>query len=229
MMGSTLAAAGGQTWDSAFAKSLIPTMLEGLWTTIQITLAGMAIALVVGLVVAIIRRSKIPVISQLFGFYVQFVRGTPLLIQAYFAYILLPDYGLTLSPLVTGIIVLGINYSAYTAEVYRAGVEDVPVGQWEAATALSLPIQRTWGRIVLPQALRSVTPVLGNYLIQMFKDSAVLFTISVYELMGHVDTIGSDTYRYLEPVTIAAALYLIVSLISSQFVRLLERRLVLSR
>lgn len=229
MISLVLPAEGGQTWDNAFAKSIIPDLLNGLWTTIQITLLGMAIALVLGLVVAVIRRSRIPLLSQLFGFYVQFVRGTPLLIQAFFAFYALPAYGIRFSAFITGVIVIGINYSAYTAEVYRAGIEDVPAGQWEAATALSLPMGRTWARIVLPQAMRSVTPVLGNYLIQMFKDSAVLFAITVFELMGHVQAIGSGTYRYLEPTTIAAAMYLIVSLISSQFVRLLERRLVLNR
>jgi polar amino acid transport system permease protein len=217
------------TWDNAFALSIVPELLRGLWITIQVTLLGMAIALVLGQVVAIIRYSKIPVVSQLFGFYVQFIRGTPLLIQAYFAYFALPAYGIAFSPLVTGVVVIGINYSAYTAEVYRAGVEDVPRGQWEAATALSLPMSRTWVRIVLPQALRAVVPMLGNYLVQMFKDSAVLFAITVYELMGRVQAIGSGTYRYLEPVTIAGLLYLAVSLIASLLVRTLERRLVLSR
>ncbi|MGH3445031.1 MAG: ectoine/hydroxyectoine ABC transporter permease subunit EhuD [Nocardioidaceae bacterium] len=217
------------TWDSGFAFSLIPQLLAGLRITVEITVLGMLIALVVGLFVAVVRRSGIPVLSWVFGFYVQFVRGTPLLVQAYFAYFVLPDYGITFSPFLSGVIVIGINYSAYTAEVYRAGVEDVPAGQWEAATALSLPVSRTWVRIVLPQALRTSVPVLGNYLVQMFKDSAVLFAISVYELMGHVEAIGSDTYRYLEPVTIAAVLYLIVSLVASQLVRLLENRLALSR
>ena len=219
----------GQTWDSSFAISIIPSLLEGLWVTIQVTLVGMAIALVLGLAVAIIRYSRIPVVSQLFGLYVQFIRGTPLLVQAYIAYFALPAYGIRFSALVTGIVVIGINYSAYTAEVYRAGVNDVPAGQWEACTALSLPTYIAWSRIVLPQALRAVVPMLGNYLVQMFKDSAVLFAITVYELMGHVQAVGSGTYRYLEPVTIAGVLYLLVSLIASLLVRSLERRLVLSR
>lgn len=219
----------GQTWDSSFAISIIPSLLEGLWVTIQVTLVGMAIALVLGLAVAIIRYSRIPVVSQLFGLYVQFIRGTPLLVQAYIAYFALPAYGIRFSALVTGIVVIGINYSAYTAEVYRAGVNDVPAGQWEACTALSLPTSIAWSRIVLPQALRAVVPMLGNYLVQMFKDSAVLFAITVYELMGHVQAIGSGTYRYLEPVTIAGVLYLLVSLIASLLVRSLERHLVLSR
>ncbi|HZI96115.1 MAG TPA: ectoine/hydroxyectoine ABC transporter permease subunit EhuD [Actinomycetales bacterium] len=217
------------TWDNAFAWSILPELLGGLWITVQITLAGTAIAMVVGLAVAVIRFSRIPVVSKLFGFYVQFVRGTPLLVQAYIAFFVLPDYGLRFSALATGIVVIGLNYSAYTAEVYRAGISDVPTGQWEAATALSLPMARTWVRIILPQAVRTVVPMLGNYLVQMFKDSAVLFAITVYELMGHALAIGSSSYRYLEPLTIAGALFLLVSYPSSQLIRTLERRLAPSR
>jgi polar amino acid transport system permease protein len=217
------------TWDNAFAWSILPELLGGLWITIQITLAGTAIAMVVGLVVAVIRFSRIPVVSALFGFYVQFVRGTPLLVQAYIAFFVLPDYGVRFSALATGIVVIGLNYSAYTAEVYRAGISDVHAGQWEAATALSLPIGRTWIRVILPQAVRTVVPMLGNYLVQMFKDSAVLFAITVYELMGHALAIGSSSYRYLEPLTIAGLLFLLVSYPSSQLIRILERRLAPSR
>lgn len=217
------------TWDNAFAISILPELLRGLWVTVQITLLGTLIAIVVGLFVAVVRFSAIPVISKLFGFYVQFVRGTPLLVQAYIAFFVLPSYGLSFSALVTGIVVIGLNYSAYTAEVYRSGISDVHIGQWEAATALSLPRGRTWVRIVLPQAMRSVVPLLGNYLVQMFKDSAVLFVITVYELMGHALAIGSSSYRYLEPLTIAGLLFFLVSYPSSLLVRILERRLAPSR
>jgi polar amino acid transport system permease protein len=217
------------TWDNAFALSILPELLRGLWVTVQVTLMGTAIAMVVGLVVAVIRFSRIPVVSKLFGFYVEFLRGTPLLVQAYIAFFVLPGYGVTFSAMATGTLVIGLNYSAYTAEVYRAGIADVQTGQWEAAKALSLPPGRTWTRIILPQALRSVVPMLGNYLIQMFKDSAVLFAITVYELMGHALAVGSSSYRYLEPLTIAGLLFLLVSYPSSQLVRILERRLAPSR
>ncbi|HEY0691590.1 MAG TPA: ectoine/hydroxyectoine ABC transporter permease subunit EhuD [Kribbella sp.] len=217
------------TWDNAFALSILPELLRGLWITVQVTLMGTAIAMVVGLVVAVIRFSRIPVVSKLFGFYVEFLRGTPLLVQAYIAFFVLPGYGVTFSAMATGIVVIGLNYSAYTAEVYRAGIADVQIGQWEAAKALSLPPGRTWTRIVLPQALRSVVPMLGNYLVQMFKDSAVLFAITVYELMGHALAVGSSSYRYLEPLTIAGLLFFLVSYPSSQLVRILERRLAPSR
>ncbi|MBF8184760.1 ectoine/hydroxyectoine ABC transporter permease subunit EhuD [Nonomuraea sp. K274] len=212
-------------WDSTFAASIVPELLRGLWVTVQITLAGTVIAMLLGLVVAVLRFSRLPVVSQIFDFYVQFVRGTPLLIQAYCAFFILPNYGLSFSPMATGIVVIGINYSAYTAEVYRSGIHDVPPGQWEAAKALNLPIGATWTRIILPQAVRSVIPILGNYLIQMFKDSAVLSAITVFELLAHAQAIGSSNFRYLEPLTIAGLLFLLVSYPASQMVRRLERRL----
>lgn len=216
-------------WDNKFALSILPELLKGLWITVQITLGGIAIAMVIGLVVAVLRFSKLPLLSQMLGFYVQFIRGTPLLVQAYCAFFILPMYGVTFSALATGIVVIGINYSAYTAEVYRSGIEDVPRGQWEAATALNLPMSATWARIILPQGVRTVIPVLGNYLIQMFKDSAVLSAITVFELLAHAQAIGSSNFRYLEPITIAGLLFLLVSYPASQIVRRLERRLAPSR
>jgi polar amino acid transport system permease protein len=216
-------------WDNGFALSILPFLLEGLWITIRITLVGITIAVVVGLVVAVVRLSHIPVVSKLFDFYVHFVRGTPLLIQAYCVFFILPMYGLRFTPMVTGIIVIGLNYSAYTAEVYRSGINDVARGQWEAAKALNLPTGSTWTRIILPQAVRSVIPVLGNYFIQMFKDSAILSAITVFELLAHAQAVGSNNFRYLEPLTLAGLLFLLVSYPSSHLVRLLERRLAFSR
>lgn len=205
-------------WDNDYAVEILPRMLEGLWVTVQATLAGMAIALVLGLAVAILRYLKIPVISSLLTFYVLFVRGTPLLVQAYFGF-----FVFSFSPLVTGILVLGVNYSAYTAEVYRSGIESLPKGQWEAATALSLPRGRTWTKIVVPQSVRTIIPVLGNYWIQMFKDSAILQAISLLELLGVAQQLGNESARFLEPITMAGAMFLIVSYIASLLVKRLER------
>lgn len=212
------------TWRNGFAWDILPDLLHALGVTVRVTLLGMALALVLGLLVAVGRHLRIVVVSQVLTFYVLFVRGTPLLVQAFAAYFLLPDYGLRLSSFVTGALVLGVNYSAYTAEVYRAGIEAVPTGQWEAATALNLPRARTWTRIVLPQSVNTVVPVLGNYLIQMFKDSAILQAIGVMELLGAAKAIGTDQFRYLEPITLAGILYLIVSYVSSVGIKTLERR-----
>lgn len=213
------------TWDWSFAWKIVPDLLRGLAVTVEITAISAGIAMAVGLVVAMIRFSKVPGLAQLAGFLVEFIRGTPLLVQAYFVFYVLPKYGLRYSPLVTGVIVLGINYSAYTAEVYRAGIEGVPRGQWEAATALSLPWRRRWQDVVLPQAIRAVIPALGNYVIAMFKDSAILSAITVFELLNHATAIGSDSFRYLEPLTLAGILYLLVSYPSARLIRRLEVRL----
>lgn len=212
-------------WDWSFAIGIIPELLQGLLITVQVTVIAMPIALVLGMAIAVVRFSRVPVLRQLFGFYVEFVRGTPLLVQAYFAFYVLPLYGVKFSPLVTGIIVMGVNYSAYTAEVYRAGIESVPNGQWEAATALSLPARRRWQSVILPQAVRNVVPALGNYLIQMFKDTAILSAITVPELLDHATGIGSSSYRYLEPYTLVGLLFLLVSYPAARLVRRWELRL----
>ena len=211
-------------WDGQYALSILPALLQALVTTLQLTLGGMVIALVAGLAVAIIRRLQIPVVSHLFDFYVSFLRGTPLLVQAYFAYFVLPSAGIRLDAFLTGVIVLGINYSAYTAEVYRSGIQEVPRGQWEAATALNLSRVVTWKRIILPQAIFTTVPMLGNYLIQMFKDSAVLSAIGIIELLARAQALGSGSFRYLEPLTLAGIIFLVISFIASLGVQFLERR-----
>lgn len=211
-------------WDNQFAISVFPVLLQGLWVTVEITVLGTLLAAVLGLFFAVLRRLAVPVLSPLVSFLVVFVRGTPLLVQAYCAFFVLPDYGISFDAFTTGVVVIGINYSAYMAEVYRSGIQGVPVGQWEAATALSLPGARTWGRIILPQAVRTVVPMLGNYLIQMFKDSAVLSAITVVELMATAQSIGSSSFRYLEPLTMAAILFLAISYPASRLVNRLERR-----
>jgi polar amino acid transport system permease protein len=211
------------TWDWHFAWSVLPEILRALVTTVKITLAGTAIAMVLGLIWALMRRSQILPVRWLAGSIVEFVRDTPLLVQVYFFYFVLPETGLKLSALVTGIAAIGINYSAYTAEVYRAGIEGVPRTQWEAARALNFTTTQTWRSVVLPQAVPAVIPALGNYLIAMFKDTPILSAIGIIEMLNRAEIIGSQTFRYLEPVTIVGVLFLAISYPSSVAVRRLER------
>jgi polar amino acid transport system permease protein len=211
------------SWEQDYAAEIFPKLLDGLWTTVQVSLLGMAVALILGLGIAILRYAKIPIVSQALTGYVLFVRGTPLLIQAFTIYYVLPEYGITLSLFTSGVLILGVNYSAYTAEVYRAGIEAVPRGQWEASTALNLPAWRTWTRIVLPQGIATIIPVLGNYQIQMFKDSAILYGIGMTELLDTARELGVAG-RSLEPLTIAGILYLVISYPAAILTRRLERR-----
>jgi polar amino acid transport system permease protein len=212
-------------WDWAFALQTLPTLLRGLIFTLEATFFGSLLAFVLGLVWAFARLAEVPILSQLVRLWVEFVRGTPLLIQLYFLFFIFPSYGITLPALETGIIGLGIYYSSYASEVYRAGIEGVPRGQWEASLALGLPLRRVWGRIVLPQAMRFAIPVLGNFVISMFKESAILSTISVLELIGQANIIGAETARYVEPLTMAALIFLCISYPAARLVRHLEGRI----
>lgn len=211
------------SWESA-AKS-VPLLLEGLLVTVEITLLASVVAYALGLVFALIRRTGIPVLSQAVLLFIEFVRSTPLLIQVFVLYyVIQPVGGMTLSPFTTGVIALGVHYATYAAEVYRAGIEAVPRGQWEATTALNLPRSRVWTAVVLPQAVPRVLPALGNYTISMFKETPLLLAIGVVDVLARAKEVGADTFRVTEPYTLAGVLFLLVSLPASILVRRLERR-----
>ncbi|HEX4211827.1 MAG TPA: ectoine/hydroxyectoine ABC transporter permease subunit EhuD [Candidatus Dormibacteraeota bacterium] len=215
----------GFSWDWSFAFSILPTLLSGLRYTLEATVLGCALAFALGLFWSMIRLARIPVASPVVGIVVEFLRGTPLLIQLYFIFYVLPSYGVTLDALLTGVLGLGLYYSAYASEVYRAGIEAVPLGQWEASLVLALPLSRMWFRVVLPQALRFAVPVLGNFVISMFKESAILSTITVMELIAQANSIGSQTARFIEPYTMAGLIFLVISYPAARMVRVLEVRL----
>ncbi|ODT83945.1 MAG: ectoine/hydroxyectoine ABC transporter permease subunit EhuD [Pelagibacterium sp. SCN 64-44] len=210
-------------WDYAF--SILPTLLKGVWVTIQLTALSLALALAMGLLLAIARMSPIKAVSRAAGMFIEFVRSTPLLIQLYFIYYVGPEFGLVLSPFLTGIIGLGLHYSAYTAEVYRAGIANVQQGQWEAARSLNLGTFATWRDIILPQAVAAVVAPLGNYALSMFKETPILIGISVVELLGEAQKLSSTTYRYLEPLTIAGLFFFALSYPTSKLIRYIDRRI----
>jgi polar amino acid transport system permease protein len=137
----------------------------------------------------------------------------------------LPDVGMRLSPMLTGVLALGLHYSCYMSEVYRAGIDAVPKGQWEAATALALSPVQTYRYVVLPQAIPPIIPALGNYVIAMFKDAPLLSAITVLGILQRAKIIGNETFRYLEPLTIVGVIFLVLSLLSGFAVSYLERRL----
>jgi polar amino acid transport system permease protein len=208
-------------WDFEYTGQVMPDLLSGLLVTIQATGIGYALALTLGLVIAMVRR--VPLFGSVVHFLMEFIRTTPLVIQLVFVFALAPA---NVSAFTIGVVVLGIHYAAYTAEVYRSGIEGVAKGQWEAARALSLPGTRTWGAIVLPQAIRKVIPALGNYLIAMFKDTPLLFAIGVVELLAVAQQVGSRDFRYVETFTIVGLLFLVVSVPSAILIRRLEKRYV---
>jgi len=213
-------------WDWGCAWEIIPFLAKGAVITIEATLLGFVLAAILGLVFAILRMSRNPLISAPVGGFVEFIRSTPLLVQLFFMFFVLPEFGVSMSPLTTGIITLGVHYATYCSEVYRSGLENVPKGQWEASTALNLSPYVTFKDIIIPQAIPPVIPALGNYLVAMFKETPQLYGISVIEMMTiAVSEIGGTTFRYTEPVTIAGAFFLVLSLISAAGIRRVERAL----
>jgi polar amino acid transport system permease protein len=214
----------GHLFDVKFALHILPELLRAAMYTIGITLIGFAIALVLGLVLAILRRSDFAPVARTTAFFIEFVRSTPLLIQVYVLFYVAPLYGLTMSALTAGTIGIAVHYACYVSEVYRAGLNGVARGQWEASCALSLSPWRTYRGVILPQAIRPVIPALGNYLVAMFKDTPVLSAITVVELMQQAKNIGSETFRYLEPITMTGIFFLIISVTFASGVRHLERR-----
>lgn len=213
-----------QAFDWNFTWMILPELLRAFRVTVEATLSGMSLALVLGLAWAILRRSKSAVLSGIAAASVEFIRSTPLLLQIYFLFYVAPGFGISASPFLTGVFALGIHYSAYTSEVYRAGIEAVSRAQWEAALSLNMTPFHTWRAIILPQAIPPILPALGNYLVAMFKDTPLLAAITVLELLQTAKLIGAENFRYLEPLTLVGLLFLAVSLLSSRLIRMLELR-----
>ncbi|WP_149359326.1 ectoine/hydroxyectoine ABC transporter permease subunit EhuD [Lolliginicoccus suaedae] len=208
-------------WNWNTAWDALPVLLEGFRITLLATVLGFGIAAVLGLVVAVLRITLPGWVSFPLAAIMQFIRLTPLVVQLLFVFYAVPA---SVSGLQVGIIVLGVHYSAYMAEVYRAGIEDVPKGQWEAARALSLPPARTWRAVILPQAIRRIIPSLGNYAVSMFKDTPFLFVIFVAEMVTRAQQYGAQTFRYVEAITLAGVIFLVASLVTAYFIRKLEDR-----
>jgi len=217
----------GYHWDTshgelAFAISILPMLLIGLLVTIEATIVGFFVALVLGLVLAVLNGAPAKVIAYPARFVTEFFRDTPLLVQLFFLYYVLAEYGVILPAFLTGVLALGVQYSAYTAEVYRAGIEAVPGGQREAAKALDFTSRHTFTHIILPQAVPRIVPALGNYLVSIMKDVPVLSVVTVLEMLNVARIIGDQTFDYMVPLSMVGGLYLILTLIASAAVRFVD-------
>ncbi|WP_099302022.1 ectoine/hydroxyectoine ABC transporter permease subunit EhuD [Bacillus sp. Marseille-P3800] len=206
-------------WDWEFAFEIFPEILSAITVTISVTVIAYLISLTVGLLFALLRRSKIKPLSLLVGGIVEFIRATPPLVQLFFVFYTTPLTGFQ-----TGVVVLGIHYATYVSEIYRSGIEAVPKSQWEAGQALNFSKAQMWRKIILPQAVPPVIPMLGNYLIVLFKETPLLLGVFVMEMMSTARAIGSQTYSFVEPITIVGLLFLLLSYPSALLIRYLERK-----
>ncbi|NSY46108.1 ectoine/hydroxyectoine ABC transporter permease subunit EhuD [Agrobacterium tumefaciens] len=219
----------GYEWDTTtwitYTTSILPIILIGLTVTLKAAAAGFTIALILGLVFALLRRSRVKLISWPTAVVVEFLRDTPLLVQLFFLYYVLPEFGIVLPAFLTGALALGLQYAAYTSEVYRGGMEAVHHGQWEAATALNLTRMQTYRDIIIPQAIPRIVPAMGNYLVAMIKETPVLSVVTVLEMMGLANMIGERTFEYLVPLTLVGLIFLLLTIICSAGLSRLQRAL----
>ena len=219
----------GYEWDTTtwltYTISILPIIMIGLTVTLKAAAASFAIALSLGLVFALLRRSRVKAISWTTAFVVEFLRDTPLLVQLFFLYYVLPEFGIVLPAFLTGALALGLQYAAYTSEVYRGGIEAVHRGQWEAATALNLTRMQAYRDIILPQAVPRIVPAMGNYMVAMIKETPILSVVTVLEMMGLANMIGERTFEYLVPLTLVGLIFLLLTLICSAGLHRLQKAL----
>ena len=219
----------GIAWDTsstlAFAISILPILGIGLIVTLEAAAAGFAIALVLGLLLALLRRSRFKAVAWPTAFVIEFIRDTPLLVQLFFLYYGLPIFGIVLPAFLTGALALGLQYSAYTSEVYRGGIEAIPRGQWEAAIALNLGRARLYRDVIVPQAIPRIVPAMGNYLVSMLKETPVLSVVTVVDMLNLANLIGDRTFEYLVPLSLVGLIFLILTIVCSAGIHWLERAL----
>lgn len=214
-----------EIWDWTYTWEILPILARASLVTIQATILGFILAATLGLVFAVMRMSRSTWISLPTAGFVEFIRSTPLLIQIFFIYFVFPEFGLVLPAMTAGVLALGLHYGTYCSEVYRAGLENLPKGQWEASVALNLSPYVTFRDVIIPQAIPPVVPALGNYLVALFKETPLLSAIAVLELMQTAKILGSENFRYTEPITLVGLFFLAMSLVSAALVRSTERAL----
>jgi polar amino acid transport system permease protein len=207
------------------AVQYVPDLLRAAVVSVELTLLIMALSLVLGLVVALARMTRIRALRAISSLYVEVIRGTPALLQLIYIYYVLPAFGIRFPAFTAGVIGLTINYAAYLSEVYRAGIQAVGKGQLEAAQALGMSRSLTMRLVILPQAFRIILPPLGNFFISLFKDTALVSTITVRELLYEGQLLSISTFQYFSILTIVGAIYLALCYPSSLAVRQLEDRL----
>jgi polar amino acid transport system permease protein len=204
--------------------AFLPSLLHGALITIAVSLLAFGLALVFGLVTGIARISRLMPLRVVAACYIQFIRGTPLLLQLFFIYYVLPYAGIVLTPFVSGLTGLTLNYAAYMAEVFRSGILAIPKGQWEAGQSVGMSRRLLMRRIILPQAIRIIIPSLGNFFVSIFKDSALVSVITMRDLMFSGQLLASATYKHFEIFAEVAVIYFLISYPTAKFVEWIEAK-----
>ena len=207
------------------AQDFLPILLQGAVVTVQVTVLSFLLSSALGLGLALLKLSPVRALSWTATALINMIRGLPIIVQLFYIYFVLPEFGVQLSAFQAGVIGLGIAYSAYQAENFRAGIEAVDPGQREAAQAMGMRSALIMRRVILPQAFRIALPPYGNTLVMMLKDSSLVSTITVAEMTRAGQLIASSTFQNMTVYTLVALLYLLMSLPLVYGLRRLEARL----
>lgn len=217
---------GGYILNFTFLGKYFGYFVKGTEITIVLAFFAVLFGTILGLGITLIRRSRFKVIRSIGTAYVEFVRGTPLLVQIYIIYIGLPKLiGIDLPDMATGAIALALNSSAYVSEIIRAGIEAVNKGQMEAARSLGMNQRQAMIEVVIPQAFKNILPALGNEFISVIKESSMVSVIGVAELMYNAGIVRGNTALGLEPVIVAAIIYFIITFTLTRVLGYVERRM----
>ena len=213
------------TWDLSVIVRFLPVLVQGAILTIQLTCIAVGMGILIGTFVGIGRVSKNKLLFSLSTIYVNFIRGTPMLVQLYLVYFGLPAYFGTIPPRMAAIITLSVNSGAYVAEIVRAGIQSIDRGQLEAARSLGMTYPQAMRYVLIPQTFKRIIPPLGNEFIALLKDSSIVSVIALEELVRKGSMIAGRTFRAFEIWTAVALLFLFMTLPITQLVNYAERRL----
>ncbi|HEI6505354.1 TPA: ABC transporter permease subunit [Staphylococcus aureus] len=219
-------AANAMNDDSGFISKYGSFFLKGIKITILISLIGVALGSILGAFVALMKLSKIKIISWIASIYIEILRGTPMLVQVFIVFFgITAALGLDISALVCGTIALVINSSAYIAEIIRAGINAVDKGQMEAARSLGLNYRQTMKSVIMPQAIKNILPALGNEFVSLIKESSIVSTIGVGEIMFNAQVVQGISFDPFTPLLVAAALYFVLTFVLTRIMNMIEGRL----
>ncbi|HDA6830271.1 TPA: ABC transporter permease subunit [Staphylococcus aureus] len=219
-------AANAMNDDSGFISKYGSFFLKGIKITILISLIGVALGSILGAFVALMKLSKIKIISWIASIYIEILRGTPMLVQVFIVFFgITAALGLDISALVCGTIALVINSSAYIAEIIRAGINAVDKGQMEAARSLGLNYRQTMKSVIMPQAIKNILPALGNEFVTLIKESSIVSTIGVGEIMFYAQVVQGISFDPFTPLIVAAALYFVLTFVLTRIMNMIEGRL----
>jgi polar amino acid transport system permease protein len=202
---------------------LLPQVLEGLKVTLQVFILTLVLSIPLGVIVSLGRLSKNKILNKVTGFYVLIMRGTPLLLQIVFIFFGLPIIGIAFDRFPAAILAFTLNYAAYFAEIFRAGISSIDEGQYEGAKVLGFPQKYIFFRIVLPQALKRILPAAANEVITLVKDTALVYVVGLDELLK-IGKIASNTEASLMPLLIVGIIYLLLIAVFTEFLKKLEKR-----